>query len=390
MDYNSTIICQIDDFKTILKILSSGNLKNDIIWRMMQDWMNVDTFNRLTHFKQLFKECFLLDYQSREFVENEVFLSEIFRLLPLEFQTELKKFAKKVFQSSFNELPESEDEPPQHSPVSESISLSKTALHFVAKEAKQLLVCIDIQYGSVQFYDPQHNSWHSSRVLLPLPNKQKYFQFALLGSMLYAFGGEDKNGNTTKQMWSRDLSDPSSQWTARADMKQSRKWFSSVVLNDNIYALGGWGKNGCERYCSQLNEWSTVADMNSYRDGASAAVINGCIYVAGGWNRGVFKSVSKYCPETDTWREVAPMTTKRYVFSLTPFAGRLWAIGGKGGDFQPLSSCESYDPVTDTWREEAPMKVGRWCHAAIEFNGELYVVGGSKSAKRKYNEKVFL
>ncbi len=85
MDYNSTIICQIDDFRTILKILSSGKLKNDIIWQMMQDWMKVDTFNRLTHFKQFFKECFLLDYQSRQFVENEIFPSDIFRLLPLEF-----------------------------------------------------------------------------------------------------------------------------------------------------------------------------------------------------------------------------------------------------------------------------------------------------------------
>ncbi|KAH9392024.1 hypothetical protein TYRP_022295 [Tyrophagus putrescentiae] len=161
-------------------------------------------------------------------------------------------------------------------------------------------------------------------------------------------------------------------------MKQCRKEFCSVVLNDTIYALGGWDNNdhplcSCERYDSQLNEWSTVADMNRVRACASAAVINGCIYVAGGWNE---RSVSKYCPETDTWREVAPMTTGRHFFALTSFAGRLWAIGGLGGDDQPLSSCESYDPVTDTWREEAPLKEWRRYHAAMEFNGELYVIGG--------------
>ncbi len=264
---------------------------------------------------------------------------------------------------------------------------------YFTKNAKQLLVCIDKHKNSVHFYDPRYHKWPSSPISLEVPKKKKY-EYQLLGSMMYAFGG---HYNATNKMWSRDLSDPSSQWTARANMKQSRKQFCSVVLNDTIYALGGRGNNNeyslrsCERYCSQLNEWSTVADMNSYRDGASAAVINGCIYVAGGWNRGVFKSVSKYCPETDTWREVAPMTTKRYVFSLTPFAGRLWAIGGKGGDFQPLSSCESYDPVTDTWREEAEMKEWRYRHAAIEFNGELYVVGGWKfNGKTKLMIKSFL
>ncbi len=293
-------------------------------------------------------------------------------------------------------LAKKEYESSQQLPFVELISLPETAAHFLTKNANQLLVCIDSN-GSIEFYDSQHKSWHTSPVSLYLPNGQQHFELALLGSMLYAFGGNNADKKATNLMWSRDLSDPSSQWTARANMKQSRKQFCSVVLNDTIYALGGRGNNNeyslrsCERYCSQLNEWSTVADMNSYRDGASAAVINGCIYVAGGWNRGVFKSVSKYCPETDTWREVAPMTTKRYVFSLTPFAGRLWAIGGKGGDFQPLSSCESYDPVTDTWREEAPMKGGRWRHAAIEFNGELYVVGGwSSDGKTKLMIKSFI
>ncbi|KAH9399582.1 hypothetical protein TYRP_017568 [Tyrophagus putrescentiae] len=214
----------------------------------------------------------------------------------------------------------------------------------------------------------------------------------LLGSRLYAFGGIDGYNKATNKMWSRDLSDPSSQWTARANMKQSRRWFNSVVLNDTIYALGGISKNNnsrcsCERYSSQLNQWSTVAEMNSYRAYASAAAINGCIYIAGGYNekRKKLQSVCKYCPETDTWREVAPMTTERCAFALTPFAGRLWAIGGVGNDYDPLSSCESYDPVTDTWREEAPMKKERWGHAAIELNGELYVVGGFRNQVEIYD-----
>ncbi len=359
----------------------------------MHDWINVDTFNRLTHFKQLFKMCFQFDHQSRQFVENEVYSSDIFKLLPIKLQKELENFADKVLQPPFEELSEStilaeftpwsfikKDKLLQ--PVVELVSLPKTVVHFVTKKEKQLFVCINKRYGSVQFYDSQYHCWHSSPVSLYLPNEQHYFSLALLGNMLYAFGGMERNYNVINKMWSRDLSDPSSQWTARANMKQNGRRFASVVFNDTIYALGGVDNNkhffrSCERYCSQLNKWSTVADMNSVRVDASAAVINGCIYVAGGGGgKSVLRSVERYKPETDTWREVAPMTTQRHLFTLTSFAGRLWAIGGLDGDSQPLSSCESYDPVTDTWREEALMKEGRCFHAAIKFNEELYVIGG--------------
>ncbi|KAH9399590.1 hypothetical protein TYRP_017577, partial [Tyrophagus putrescentiae] len=67
---DSTIIREIDDFETILKILSSGKLKNDIIWQVMHDWMSVDTFNRLTHFKQFFKD-WTTNHDS--LLKNEVF-----------------------------------------------------------------------------------------------------------------------------------------------------------------------------------------------------------------------------------------------------------------------------------------------------------------------------
>ncbi len=312
---------------------------------------------------------------------------------PLKKVSELSTASRQTFFSF-----EKENGPFQQLPFAESISLPETVGNFVTKNAEQqILVCIDNICDFIQFYDSQHKSWHSSPVALLLPNEQKKFKLAQLGRILYAFGGWDYRSYTTNRMWSVDLNDPSFQWTARANMKQSRKWFSSVVLNDTIYAIGGEDNNNytlrsCERYCSQLNQWSTVADTNIDRAGVPEAVINGCIYVVGGDNeKEVLKSVCKYCPETDTWSEVAPMTTGRKRFALTPFAGRLWAIGGMDEYFQKLSSCESYDPVTDTWREEAPMKGGRWRHAAIEFNGELYVVGGwSSGGKTKLMIKFFL
>ncbi|KAH9402915.1 hypothetical protein TYRP_015679 [Tyrophagus putrescentiae] len=72
------------------------------------------------------------------------------------------------------------------------------------------------------------------------------------------------------------------------------------------------------------------------------------------------------------------MRTARSHFALTPFAGRLWAIGGLGDDKQALSSVESYDFKSNKWKPEESLNTGRIGHSAIEFNGELYVVGGFK------------
>ncbi|KAH9399608.1 Kelch-like protein 10, partial [Tyrophagus putrescentiae] len=342
-----TFIHEFNDFEKILQILSSGKLKNDTVWQVMHDWINVDISNRLTYFNRLFKNCFQFDNIPLEFVENNIFSSDIFKLLPLKFQNELRIFCKEVLQQRF----------------------------------KQLLVCIESSnHGSVKFYDPKPKKWRLSLVQLLLQKNQQDFQFALLGNMLYSICGSSFNVDYPfDQIWSRDLSDPSSQWTSRANMNQRRKWFSSVVLNDSIYALGGVDKNNhslrsCERYDSQMNEWFLVAWMNRNFLYASAAVLNGCIYIAGGRgeksNKNFVRSVEKYDPQSNRWSEVAPMTTARGWFSLTPFAGRLWATGGFR-PYQLLSSVESYDPVTDTWREEAPLKQGRRNHSAIEFNEEF-------------------
>ncbi|KAH9392798.1 hypothetical protein TYRP_005886 [Tyrophagus putrescentiae] len=189
-----SFILKLNDFETIWKIFSSDKLKNKnqfTIWQVMHDWIKFDTVNRLKYFEPLLKNGLSFDNFPQQFVESYIFRSDIFKQLSLEFQKSIKDYVNNV-----------------------NIKL------------KPLLVCVEKKDGEVEFYDPHHHSWHSSPVSIGLPNKQQYFQLALIGSMLYAFGGQDDNKKATNQMWSRDLSDPSSQWTARADMKQSRKGFA--------------------------------------------------------------------------------------------------------------------------------------------------------------------
>ncbi|KAH9399579.1 hypothetical protein TYRP_017565, partial [Tyrophagus putrescentiae] len=359
------------EIEKLKSILSSNKLKNgsqQTVWQVIHDWVIANEDDRLKHLPKLLKKNLQYIRLNRKFVEESIFNNIIFTHLPTHFRTDIKNLV-------INEL--------------DNRNYEKTNW-FSFFGSFQKLICINKKSGYLEVYNQSHNNWYSSSLLLQPIAKYHFFEFALLGSTLYAFGGQHGNNNTAKLLWSRFLNDPSSQWKAMADMTQSKRAFSSVFFNGTIYILGGWGKEGnssfrvlcsCERYDYQLNQWSTVKDMKIGRTDASATVINGFIYIAGGWSGGgtIEQSVAKYCPKTDTWSEVASMTTARYHFALTFFAGRLWAIGGLGGDnLQLLCSCESYDLVTNTWREEAPLNEGRCGHAAIEFNGDCMVVGGEK------------
>ena len=265
-----------------------------------------------------------------------------------------------------------------------------------------MLVCIDQVDGSFEFFDHDKNSWHLLPISLELSTKQLLCEVQWLqnDTLLFAFGGRNLSNNPLNLVWSRNLSDYSSQWTNKAPMKKNRSNFSSVVFNDNIYALGGNFKDynsknqilrSCERYNSQLNKWATIDSMSIARKNASAAIYNNCIYIAGGFNEyGVTeRSVEKYDFQSETWSEVVPMTTARSHFALTPFDNCLWAIGGLGDDKQALSSVESYDFKSNKWKPEESLNTGRIGHSAIEFNGELYVVGGFKKIIKNGKRKMF-
>ncbi len=266
-----------------------------------------------------------------------------------------------------------------------------------------MLVCIDQLDGSLEFFDHDKNNWHGLQLSLELSTKQLLYEVQWLqnDTLLFAFGGRNLSNNPLNLVWSRNLSDISSQWTAMAPMSKNRNNFSSVVFDNNIYALGGnlkdyYSENqtlrSCESYDSQLNQWATIDSMNIARKNASAAIYNNCIYIAGGYNekRVTERSVEKYDFLSKTWSEVVPMTTARSHFALTPFDNCLWAIGGLGDDKQALSSVESYDFKSNKWKQEKSLNIGRIGHSAIEFNGELFVVGGFKEINKNGKLKIYM
>ena len=78
------------------------------------------------------------------------------------------------------------------------------------------------------------------------------------------------------------------------------------------------------------------------------------------------------------WSRKANMPTARSAHSAGAVNGKIYAIGGYGGNDsqKTLSTVEEYDPVTDTWTTKAEMPTARWGHSGGVVNGKIYAIGG--------------
>lgn len=82
---------------------------------------------------------------------------------------------------------------------------------------------------------------------------------------------------------------------------------------------------------------------------------------------------------SNTWRTMTPMPHRRGYLGMAAAGGKLYAIGGQGGD-PGGGTTSAYDPLTNSWTERAPMSAGRTqLGVAVASNGKIYAVGGGGS-----------
>ncbi len=89
------------------------------------------------------------------------------------------------------------------------------------------------------------------------------------------------------------------------------------------------------------------------------------------------------------WEEFPAMNTPRCLFGLERIPdGRLFAVGGYGGDREPTASVEMLEcsweatdgPATSKWRNVASLLAPRVKHGVCFFVGKLFAVGGENDA----------
>jgi len=147
----------------------------------------------------------------------------------------------------------------------------------------------------------------------------------------------------------------------------------AIAVGALSFALGGFAVSAVEEYDPATDTWEKKADMLTARQGVSSSVMDGKIYAIGGGGG----EVEEYDPKADSWTKKAPMPTARANLSTCEVDGKIYAIGGQNGMGEVFSTVEVYDPAKDTWMTEVSMPTARAFLSVCAVNGKLYSIGGT-------------
>jgi large repetitive protein len=218
---------------------------------------------------------------------------------------------------------------------------------------------------------------------------------AAVGGKLYVVGGKTNAGHQSKMY----VYDPTTEtWTVGPDLPGAAVENPALVAVDGkLYAFGGstapfsGAVSNAAVFDPAASTWTALAPMPTARGGAAARAIDGKIYVVGGMggDGGSLTNVEVFDPATSTWTSVAAMATRRDNLGAAAIDGKLYVFGGRTRNADgttidgTLASGEVYDPATDTWSSIAPMPTGRRTMVVGTLNGRAQLIGGEISSDGK-------
>lgn len=185
-------------------------------------------------------------------------------------------------------------------------------------------------------------------------------------------------------------------WTTGSPAPTERTEVAAARLNDLIYVVGGFEEpslgnilnfaisDRVEAYDPHADTWVTKAPLPSPLHHAGIASVDGRLYVIGGFTRSALSvwhpvgSVYMYDPDQDAWKQRSPMPTARGALGVTAWEGKIFAIGGFGGE-RNSAAVEVYDPSTDTWTRRATLPTPRDHLAAVALGDRIYAIGGRRN-----------
>jgi N-acetylneuraminic acid mutarotase len=112
------------------------------------------------------------------------------------------------------------------------------------------------------------------------------------------------------------------------------------------------------------------------RSGAAAALL-GLAWLAGGCVGHTTDSPAPIDQKAPgRWTQLTPMPTARQEVAVAAYGGRVWVIGGFGGNAEPVATVEMYDPALNLWETRASLPVPVHHPAAAVVGNRLFVIGG--------------
>jgi N-acetylneuraminic acid mutarotase len=90
---------------------------------------------------------------------------------------------------------------------------------------------------------------------------------------------------------------------------------------------------------------------------------------------GAVANAAVFNPSTGEWTSLPPRRWPRGGATAKVLDGKIYVVGGMGGDGVSLASVEVFDPATSGWKSAAPMTTRRDNPGSAVLDGDLYVFG---------------
>lgn len=219
-------------------------------------------------------------------------------------------------------------------------------------------------------------SWTMDGPLLPTPRSE--IGAAVVDGQLYVLGGGIGAGQTANEVL--DLA--SGVWRNGTPMPIGLNHHGVATLNGRVYVFGGSDQNGrptntALEYDPPTNFWRALKELPTPRSSPGVVALNGVLHVVGGIGARNTPIVEMYDPATESWSTGPALGVARDHFVLAEYGGRLFAIGGRIGNFsRNVDTVEILEPGATAWTFGAPMPQPRSGFAGTVVGGTIYVTGG--------------
>lgn len=177
-------------------------------------------------------------------------------------------------------------------------------------------------------------------------------------------------------------------WITKAGLIHSRSEVAVAEVNGKMYVLGGYADGNVaqplnEEYDPATDLWFERAPLTKGGNHIATVGLEGKLYAIGGFseqNADAFADVSVYDPATDKWTSAAPLPQPLGSMAVVAVGGVIHALGGATGataqDRRTVAVHYIYDPKTNKWIDSTPLPFPREHFNVLLLDGKLYAIGG--------------
>ncbi len=256
-----------------------------------------------------------------------------------------------------------------------------------------------VSLKTVSAFDTDTMTWTP---LPDMPSGRSSHDTAIVGSMLFVFGGWNLDAETDSRdwysdIWMLDLANPEAGWSSK-EVPFERRALASVSIDGNIMMIGGMTSkrgptNDVMIYNPAEDVWSDGPDFPSQAFGVAGDNVRGEV-VASAADGAVYA----WTPGSDEWREIGAFTFPRFFHQMAADqSGDVLAIGGISRGMRPsaierlpIQTVDTEEAIVKHWQIPTPSDAKNR-QAFFMRDGWVYMFGGNNSTgQHDFQEENFL